>query len=154
MSDTTTTRKAHHYIDNAEMYQEVLKSREQKRMTERLGSMMILLCEQIAKRPNWNRYSYIDDMKGFAVMQLCRTWSSFDPEKYTNAFAYYSTCVNNNFILFLKSEKRHQLIRDSLLVDSGLNPSDGYTLANSAEQQQEDGPPPPKAKRGRKPKAK
>lgn len=79
-----------------------------------------------------NKYIYVtgntynDDMQGYAMMMLVKSWASFKPEKSDNPFAFYTQCIKNSFKQFLNQEKRHRTIRDALLVDSGMNPSYAY----------------------------
>jgi len=70
--------------------------------------------------------TYNDDMQGYAMMMLVRTWNSFDPERSENAFAFYTQCIKSSFIQYLNQEKRQRTIRDMMLVDQGLNPSFSY----------------------------
>ncbi len=70
--------------------------------------------------------TYNEDMQGYAMMMLVRTWNSFDPAKSSNAFAFFTQCIKHSFIQYLNQEKRQRVIRDLLIIDQGLNPSHGY----------------------------
>ena len=70
--------------------------------------------------------TYNDDMQGYAMMMLVRTWNSFDPARSENAFAFYTQCIKSSFIQYLNQEKRQRTIRDLILVDQGMNPSFAY----------------------------
>ncbi len=67
--------------------------------------------------------TYNDDMQGYAMLMLVRTWRSFDPKKSNNPFAFFTQCIKNSFIQYLNQEKRQRVIRDELLVDQGMTPS-------------------------------
>lgn len=75
--------------------------------------------------------TYIEDMRGYALMELMRSWPSFKPHVSTNAFAFFTQCVKNSFIQYLNKERRQRDIRDSLLVHSGLTPSFTYQMQQS-----------------------
>ena len=91
-------------------------SKDHGRITENLGKMFIKLSERYAQRSNWRGYTYIDEMKGQAILQ-------FDESKSENPFAYYTAAVTNSFTRILNLEKKNQNIRDDLLEENGLTPS-------------------------------
>lgn len=98
-------------------------SKEHGRITENLGRMFIKLSERYAQRSNWRGYTYIEEMKGQAILQLSQIGLQFDESKSENPFAYYTAAVTNSFTRILNIEKKNQNIRDDLLEDAGLTPS-------------------------------
>src|SRR5574343_313413 len=112
-----------YYITNGRMLPEVIKSKEQGVISNELANMMIMLTKRYANRPCFYGYTYKEDMIAEALANLCQNALKFNPEKSSNPFAYYTSCINNSFLQFLGTEKRHRRIRDQLLVDIGENPS-------------------------------
>lgn len=106
-------------------------SKEHGRITENLGRMFIKLSERYAQRSNWRGYTYVDEMKGQAILQLSQIGLQFDESKSENPFAYYTAAVTNSFTRVLNLEKKNQNIRDDLLETAGLTPS--MTRQNSQE---------------------
>lgn len=98
-------------------------SKEHGRITENLGKMFIKLSERYAQRSNWRGYSYVEEMKGQAIMQLSQMGLQFDESKSDNPFAYYTASVTNSFVRILNLEKNAQNIRDDMLEEGGLTPS-------------------------------
>jgi hypothetical protein len=98
-------------------------SKEHGRITEGLGRMFIKLSERYAQRSNWRGYTYIDEMKGQAILQLSQIGLQFDESKSENPFAYYTAAVTNSFTRILNIEKKNQNIRDDMLEEAGLTPS-------------------------------
>jgi hypothetical protein len=98
-------------------------SKDHGRITENLGRMFIKLSERYAQRSNWRGYTYIDEMKGQAILQLSQIGLQFDESKSENPFAYYTAAVTNSFTRILNLEKKSQNIRDDLLEEAGLTPS-------------------------------
>lgn len=98
-------------------------SKDHGRITENLGKMYIKLSERYAQRSNWRGYTYIDEMKGQAILQLSQIGLQFDESKSDNPFAYYTAAVTNSFTRILNIEKKSQNIRDDLLEEAGLAPS-------------------------------
>lgn len=98
-------------------------SKDHGRITENLGKMYIKLSERYAQRSNWRGYTYIDEMRGQAILQLSQIGLQFDESKSENPFAYYTAAVTNSFTRILNLEKKMQNIRDDLLEENGLTPS-------------------------------
>jgi len=98
-------------------------SKDHGRITENLGKMFIKLSERYAQRANWRGYTYIDEMKGQAILQLSQIGLQFDENKSENPFAYYTAAVTNSFTRILNIEKKNQNIRDDMLEEAGLTPS-------------------------------
>lgn len=98
-------------------------SKDHGRITEDLGKMFIKLSERYAQRSNWRGYTYIDEMRGQAILQLSQIGLQFDESKSENPFAYYTAAVTNSFTRVLNIEKKMQNIRDDMLEINGLTPS-------------------------------
>lgn len=101
------------------------------RTNERLGFMYIKLCERYAQRSNWRGYTYVDEMRGNAILQLTQIGLQFNEAKSNNPFAYYTAAITNSFTGVINKEKRSQNIRDDLLEKEGLDPS--FTRTFNAE---------------------
>jgi hypothetical protein len=98
-------------------------SKDHGRITENLGKMFIKLSERYAQRSNWRGYTYNEEMRGQAILQLSQIGLQFDESKSENPFAYYTAAVTNSFTRVLNLEKKNQNIRDDLLEEAGLTPS-------------------------------
>ena len=98
-------------------------SREQGKMTPKLAHMFIKLCERYATRSNWRGYTYNDEMRSQALLQLSQIGLQFDEAKSQNPFAYYTAAITNSFTRVLNIEKRNQNLRDDILEMNGLTPS-------------------------------
>jgi hypothetical protein len=98
-------------------------SKEHGNMTRKLATMFIKLCERYATRSNWRGYTYNEEMRGQALLQLSQIGLQFDESKSQNPFAYYTAAITNSFTRILNLEKKNQNIRDDVLEMNGLNPS-------------------------------
>jgi hypothetical protein len=98
-------------------------SRDHGDMTRRLAEMFMKLCERYATRSNWRGYSYNEEMRGQALLQLSQIGLQFDESKSQNPFAYYTAAITNSFTRILNIEKKMHNIRDDILEMNGLNPS-------------------------------
>lgn len=112
-------------------------SRDHGKMTNKLATMFIKLCERYATRSNWRGYTYNEEMRGQALLQLSQIGLQFDESKSQNPFAYYTAAITNSFTRVLNIEKKMQNIRDDILEINGLNPS--WTRQNSQLQNGESG---------------
>ena len=125
----------HFVIDEDGTWREVLRSHwkgdlttgefcvDHGQITNRLGAMFLKLCERYSLRSNWRGYSYVDEMRGQALIQLTQIALQFDESKSQNPFAYYTAAVTNSFTRVLNVEKRQRDIRDDMLQHSGQMPS-------------------------------
>jgi hypothetical protein len=114
-------------------------NKDHGRITENLGKMFIKLSERYAQRSNWRGYTYVEEMRGQAILQLSQIGLQFDESKSENPFAYYTAAVTNSFTRVLNLEKKNQNIRDDLLEEAGLTPSmtrqnqQGYAVENARQ---------------------
>jgi hypothetical protein len=113
-------------------------SKDHGQMTNNLARMFIKLCERYATRGNVRGYTYNDEMKGQAILQLTQIGLQFDESKSDNPFAYYTAAVTNSFVRIINLEKRNQNIRDDILEMNGMNPS--WTRQNSSSSGTSSGP--------------
>lgn len=133
-------------------------SQDHGRLTNGLARRFDMMASKLAMKSCYRSYSYVQEMKQSAVLQLVMNGLQFDEFRGNNPFAFYTTTLKHAFTRVLNLEKRHRDIRDDLLVMAGANPS--HTRQFSNEQSQR--PPEPAvkdvltlpAKRGRKPKEK
>ena len=99
--------------------------------TNKLALMWMKLCDRYATRGNVRGYTYNDEMRGQAILQLAQIGLQFDESKSDNPFAYYTAAVTNSFVRVINIEKRNQNIRDDILEMNNMNPS--FTRQNQGE---------------------
>lgn len=105
--------------------------------------MMMMLVDQFAKSGNWSGYTYLDDMKSSAIVQLCDVVLKFEEKKSSNPFAYLTQIVSMKFTATLNSEKIQRKIKSIMLQDMGYDPTFGeqtneefkYRMEEWAEQE-------------------
>lgn len=125
----------HYIMDENDEWQEVVRSHwkgtvksgkfsvDHGHLTNRLGAMFLKLCERYSLRSNWRGYSYVEEMRGQALIQLTQIALQFDESKSQNPFAYYTAACSNSFTRILNTEKRQRDIRDDMLQEYGQAPS-------------------------------
>ena len=109
-------------------------SKDHGKFTDKLARMFMKLCERYATRSNVRGYTYNDEMRGQAILQLTQIGLQFDESKSNNPFAYYTAAVTNSFVRVINIEKRNQNIRDDILEMNNFNPS--YTRQSNHEWKQ------------------
>lgn len=130
-----------HYIIENGLAKEVGRSHSKKgkfsaehgSITNKLAKMFILMVNKYSQRGNWRGYTYVDEMKGQALLQLSQMGLKFDEKQSDNPFSYYTMSLQNSFTRVLNLEKRNQDLRDDLLIDSGASPSFSRQLAIEGE---------------------
>ena len=113
-------------------------SKDHGTMTRKLATMFMKLCERYATRSNWRGYTYNEEMRGQALLQLSQIGLQFDESKSQNPFAYYTAAITNSFTRILNLEKKNQNIRDDMLEMNGLNPS--WTRQNAGKKKPDQAP--------------
>jgi hypothetical protein len=125
----------HFRVDNTNTYQCIGKShwngslkdgefsKDHGNITNKLARMYIMMCEKYAMKYNWRGYTYNEEMRNSAILQLTYVGLRFNEAKSANPFAYYTAAITNSFCRVLNTEKRNQNIRDDILEINGLNPS-------------------------------
>jgi hypothetical protein len=98
-------------------------NKDHGQITNKLARMYIMMCEKYAMKYNWRGYTYNDEMRNSAILQLTYVGLRFNEAKSANPFAYYTAAITNSFCRVLNTEKRNQNIRDDILEINGLNPS-------------------------------
>ena len=135
-----------HYVIEAGEFKEVGRShwkdalengqfcQDHGRISKRLALMFMKLVERYSQRGNWRGYTYIDEMRSQALLQLSSVGLQFNEARSDNPFAYYTVTVSNAFTRVLNLEKRNQNIRDDLLIMHGVTPSITRQIDNSLAQ--------------------
>ena len=106
-------------------------SKSHGKATNKPAMMWMKLCDRYATRGNVRGYTYNDEMRGQAILQLAQIGLQFDESKSQNPFAYYTAAVTNSFVRVINLEKRNQNIRDDILEMNNMNPS--YTRQHAGE---------------------
>lgn len=103
-------------------------------LTHRLAEMCMQMVERYSYRPNWRRYSYLDEMKGQSLLQLSDVALKFDEFNTDNPFGYYTRILQNTFTRVWNQEKKIQRAKDEILISRGQNPSFGRQIEHEQEQ--------------------
>ena len=104
-------------------------------VTRKYSLMLMKMVDNYAMKGNWRGYSYIDEMKGAALVQLSQVSLYYDESKGSNPFSYITSCLSNSFTGVLNNEKKMQNIRDAVLEANGQLPSYNRQIEDELAQQ-------------------
>lgn len=109
-------------------------SHEHGKISRKLAESLILLTHRYGTKANFSGYSYLDEMKSTALVQLSLVALQFDESKSDNPFAWYTTTCYNSFIKILKAEKRERNIKDEIMQNSLGMSSHNFQIENETSE--------------------
>ena len=100
------------YIDNREMYIEMVWSKAQGKITDKLFTMCIKIVKGVSKKFKYNNEDDRADCEAYAYEIIVKNWFNFNEEVYDNVFAYITECVKRAFAMQFKQlqKTRHNTI--------------------------------------------
>jgi hypothetical protein len=110
-----------YYIDHSEYTKEVIDLIKNQKASERLGELWKMHVDKCGSAACFKNYTYIDEMKGYALLFLVKYSKSFKPErqiemgKIPNAFSYCTTIIHRAFIQVINKEKKHSELKDKFI---------------------------------------
>ena len=149
--------KSKDYLQNKNILKEIIKSQEIQNklpederqlraaecLTPELVNMLMEIVRRFASSYRWRGYTWIDDMQGDAMLNLCKVALKFNLEKagdYPNPFGYYTQIIKRVFITYIEKEKKQGRIRDEIIEmsDTDLLPSFARQHENESNSLQQD----------------
>lgn len=114
--------RVNNYINNKTLYTAMIEYRtklvEAKRLekpkpqvSRYIGESILLICNNLAKKPNFSGYTYKQDMISDGIIDCIAAVDNFDPDKTNNPFAYFTQIAWNAFIRRIHKEKKQTYIK-------------------------------------------
>ncbi len=114
-------KKKNHYVDNERFLAEIVdykerckiaakEGKEKPRLPEYIGKCIFLIAENLAHKPRFMNYSYVDEMKSDAIENCLMYFDNFNSEKYSNPFAYFTQIVYYAFHRRINKEEKIRYI--------------------------------------------
>lgn len=129
-------KKRNNYINNKTLYAAMIQHREdlqnsillekQKPQVSRyIGESIILICNNLAKKPNFSGYTYKQEMISDGIIDCIAAVDNFNPERTNNPFAYFTQIAWNAFLRRIHKEKKqtyikHKNYENSVLLGGGI----------------------------------
>lgn len=117
-----------HYVNNAEMLESIkgykAKLREyeknggtEPRIPEYLGECILKIAQKLSHKPNFINYSYRDDMISDGIENCIMCVDSFNPDKSSNPFSYFTQVIYYAFLRRIQKEKKQSYIKGKLIQE-------------------------------------
>lgn len=121
-----------HYVNNADFLQEMIvykkmvkdavaENKERPRVPEYIGTCMFKIATHLARKPNFANYTFKEDMISDGIENCLLYIDNFDPEKYSNPFAYFTQIIYYAFLRRIQKEKKHMYIRYKSMQNEIIN---------------------------------
>ena len=123
-----------HYVDNVKFYQACLAYRNaviaaeeagkpKPKIPDYIGSCLLKIATKLSYSRNFINYPYREEMVGDGVENCILYFHNFDPIKYNNPFAYFTTTVYYAFLRRIHREKKQLYVKHKVMmnqIDEGL----------------------------------
>lgn len=124
-----------HYVNNAQMLEalkqykaDLAKAREQgledPRIPEYLGECILKIANKLSHKANFINYSYREDMILDGIENCIMCMHSFDPDKSSNPFAYFTQVIFFAFLRRITKEKKQSYIKGKMIQDISIESFD------------------------------
>jgi len=116
-----------HYVNNAELLKALIQWKkdcgdaedsgdETPRVPNYIGECILKIANRLATRPNFNNYTYRDDMILDGVENCIQYIHNFDPNKSKNPFAYFTQIIYYAFLRRIMRERKQAYIKTKILT--------------------------------------
>lgn len=85
------------YVNAKELYEEILLSKQQGKLTPNALKLLDRMVKEISKIFKYKMEEDREDCQSFAMEDVLKYWDRFNPEKSNNAFAFYTQMIKNGF---------------------------------------------------------
>ena len=96
-----------------------------------IGKCIYLIAENLAHKPRFMNYSFVDEMKSDAIENCLMYFDNFDSDKYSNPFAYFTQIIYYAFHRRINKEEKNRYIMYKKFQESILDKTyqfDGVNL--------------------------
>lgn len=93
---------------------------EAPRIPDYIGTCLYQIATRLSYRPNFINYSYREEMISDGLENAIMAINSFDPDKGSNPFAYFTQIIYFAFIRRIHKEKKQTYIKHKVLENSVL----------------------------------
>lgn len=90
-----STKSPTEYVNARAFREEIILSKSQDELTPRAIEMLMIMCNESAKRKSYKSEQDKEDCISTALLDCCLYWRGYDPTKSDNCFAYYSSLIFN-----------------------------------------------------------
>jgi len=91
-------RKDKFYVNNRDFLNEIIKSKEQDKLTNDAVEMIMRIAKKAINNLSYKYEDDRDDGIATAIMKCLMYWRSFNPELSSNPFAYFTQVCKNGYV--------------------------------------------------------
>lgn len=128
-SDKPKADKSRHYVDGVAFYNALKERRvavtaalaagnEKPRVSEFIGKCIMNISQNLSRKYQFANYPFRDEMVADAIVHCLRYIDSFDPEKSTNPFSYYTQTAYYQFLDRIRQERIHTYVKCKATMNS------------------------------------
>ena len=85
------------YLNNRDLVEEIMKSKEQDELTPKALKMLMMLAERSNNKLHYNNPHDKEDCIAYAYIDLYKYWRNFNPKLSNNAFAFFTQIAKRGF---------------------------------------------------------
>ena len=115
-----------HYVNNADFLAALIEHKKNVKAAEEaglpkpiipnyIGDCILKIANHLAYKPNFINYSYRDDMVLDGIENCIQYLDNFNPDKYSNPFAYFTQIIYYAFLRRITKEKKQSYIKGMLI---------------------------------------
>jgi hypothetical protein len=135
----TVRKKKKNYLNNKDMLHQWKLSNDQEEMTEIFSKMIEMLTLKYSGMVRFNVCdTFRDDMEAYALSTVSKVWRSFNPEKSSNTFAYFTQVIKRAFFQYQNAERKQRDIGNALNIEMGNDPTHAYMVEYEFERKDMD----------------
>lgn len=138
-------KKSNHYVDNKRFLEAIKdyksqcavaqdQGKEKPRISEYIGKCIWLITENLARKPKFMNYTFIEEMKSDALENCFQYFDNFDPVRYDNPFAYFTQITNYAFLRRITREEKNRYIMYKKFQESVLDTPDVSLMVDGDDQ--------------------
>ena len=127
-----TRKRSEHYVNNKEFLTAIVAYKQEisdaehlgkpkPRITNYLGECFLKIATHLSYKPNFVNYMFKDDMICDGIENCVQYINNFNPEKYSNPFAYFTQIIHYAFLRRIQKEKKQLEIRQKIIERSGYD---------------------------------
>jgi len=131
----TTKKKKNHYVDNEKFLADIIEYKnqvkiaqeqglEKPRVSEYIGSCILLIAERLSTKPRFMNYSFRDELVSDALENCFLYFDNFNPDISRNPFAYFTQIIYYAFHRRISKEEKNRYIIYKKFQESVLDTSD------------------------------
>ena len=125
-------KKKKNYVNNERLLEELkeykAKCREAEdqgelppQISNYIGECILKIAEKLSYKPNFSNYMFREEMVSDGIENGVKAVKTFDPEKSSNPFSYFTTVIYYAFLRRIHSEKKQLYIRHKVLENSVIS---------------------------------